>query len=282
MAFTFDGVRRVFGIAVLASSAAAVTLADQVTPEVLQQYQKIYVRERAKELDKLVAQMTQSSGVHLADRSFTTFAVPSPSGERSLLALSRVSPEPMDRWLLMVVEPAKLHIGMVFDFLEAFDLQRVTWLDEHRILVLARTHNLSGPPGKLFLVNVGTGRADLLDDFVWRFELAPSNDDIAYEQSEDPREPYGIRSLYHLQLSTRDRRRVEQVRHPSTQFGEIGPFETEGTFLQYEVNTYGADSFEPKRTRYWFDVMAGRSFEASGEGLPSALGAAAPTTSTTN
>ena len=246
-------------------------LADEISGEVLHQYQKIYVRERAKELDKLLAQMSQSSGTHLADRNFTTMTVPSPKGDRVMLCLSRESPEAMDRWLFMIVEPKTMNVGMIFDFAKAFGIQRIKWLDDNRILVLLRCHNLSGPPGKLYHLNLKNGRADLLDDFVWRFEVAKSGDDVVYERSDDPREPYGLRNLFHLQISTRDRRRIQQVRHPKKQFGEIGPFVAEGSFFKFQIHSYGPDSFEPKIDKYCYDLLAGKSFKDSMNAVPDEL-----------
>ena len=245
--------------------------ADEISGEVLHQYQKIYVRERAKELDKLLAQMSQSSGTHLADRNFVSLTMSSPSGDKVLLCLSRESPQPMDSWLFIVLEPKTMKVSMIFDFIKAFGIQRIKWLDDNRILVLARSHNLSGPPGKLFHMNLRTGRADLLDDFVWRFKVANSGDDVVYERSDDPREPYGLRNLFYLQISTRDRRRMEQVRHPTKQFGEIGPFVAEGSFFKYQIHTYSPDSFEPKVEKLCFDLMTGKSFKDTMNAVPDEL-----------
>ncbi len=244
---------------------------EEISGEVLHQYQKIYVRERAKELDKLLAQMSQSSGVHLADRNFNAITVPSPSGERLLLCLSRESAEPMDRWLFIIMEPKTMNVGMIFDFVKAFGIERIKWLDDNRLLVLARSHNLSGPPGKLFHLNLRSGRADLLDDFVWRFVMSKGGDDVVYERSDDPREPYGLRNLFHLRISSRDRRRMDQVRHPTKQFGELGPFEADDSFFKYQVNVYSSDSFEPKREKYCYDLMAGKSFKDEAGAVPEAL-----------
>ena len=257
------------GLALLMTRVMAVcSLAKEIKPEVMKQYQKIYVRQRTKELNKLLNQMSQSSGTHLADRNFTNHTVPSPSGKRFLLCLSRERPETMDRWLFIIVETKDLRIGMVFDFIKAFDMERIKWLNDHRILVLTRSQNLSGPPGKLFHLNLNNGRADLLDEFVWRFAIEKTGDDIIYERSDDPREQYGKRNLFHLRISTRDRKRISQVRHPMEQFGEIGPFTAEGSFFKYEVEHYGSDSFEPQLKPFCYDLMTGKSFEDPHKGEP--------------
>ncbi len=215
--------------------------------------------------------MSASAAVQQADRNYSARSFPSPSGNFLLTALSRTSPNPMDRWLLMVMSAKTMKMRAVFDFLDAFGIERVQWLDDNRFILLSQCQNLSGPPGRLYEFNLVRERAVLLDDFVWRFEIAENGDDIIYERSDDPTEPYGLRKLHHLKMSNRDRKFVYQVRHPAVQFGKLGPFEAGGSFIKFEINTYGDDSFEPKKEIYWFDLMAGRSFPDSKDASPKSL-----------
>ena len=250
-----------FALVLCLGAAGGAAWAQELSPDAVEQMQRIYMREQGKQLDQLATQIVAGGDTALADTNLKTFSSPSPGGGHLLVALSRTSPEIMDRWLFLVLEPRTFTVTTVFDFLSALGIEKLAWLDENRFVVLARTKSLAGPPGPLWYVNLVSGKAEALADLVWKVAVSPSGDDLVYERQENPDEPYGDRSIWPARLSTGERTQIRKVTHPTTQFGLVGPFEAEGTFCRFAVDTYGTDSFVPSRTEYCYDLMANRSFE---------------------
>jgi len=253
-----------FALALLVTTVffAPITLvATEVSPEALEQYQKIFVRTQQKQLEGLIAALHTPVGVHRAEKGMDQLRFLSPSGRYVLHAIARNVPQPMDRWLLLIFDNKTKTVRAIFDFLNAHTVERVTWLDDNRLLLLDRTQRLSDPPGRLFFFNLVKDEAVLLDKNVWRYAVVENGDSILFERNVEDGDFFAERALVHLQLGDTKRHLVHSVQHPMVQFGEITGPQEETSFLGFNIHEYSKERFEPKVVQWLYDPLARRAFK---------------------
>ena len=227
----------------------------------LAQYQKIFVKQQNKGIDKLLEQFNQDEGMYKADSSVSFANYLSPEKNHILVTISRTSRDMLDKWLLIVMNTRTFAVERVFDFLRATGIEKIQWLNEDRFILLSRRNNLAGPPGELFLVNARASEARKIDDYVWKYYLDfDTQEAVFYEKSLEEDKLYDKREIISCNLANLQKTKVFEVLHPVTQFGKLGPMESEGSFFGFEVQTYG-ETFEPDIAKWWFDTMTEKAFE---------------------
>ncbi len=195
------------------------------------------------------------------DLDFVSYTVPSPDRSRFAVLLSRTMPRSerlYDRWLLLIQNARTGVVERVFDFIRAFGIESMVWMNSTRLMILDRSIALTSPPGNLYVVDLNCGRAELVDELVWRFRVSPSGDCVVYERSENREERYGKRMLYIYKPRTRERELIDEVVHPLVQFGRIFEFDGDGRKFFYSVEKYRRDSFEPVVEKWVYDLREGK------------------------